>query len=150
MSELIEYTPLRLPTMTSPAWPDNTRKELEADYTLPEKKVSVPAPAKKKKKRKASIAPTEPVEESVVQEEVQTTAPKQPTEPANTDSSFAYQVPREADLRSSYVENPVTLPCSAPALCGPLRGLRKFPKTKLSSDSLRAPLRAMAAPRLLS
>ena len=110
MSELIEYTPLRLPTMTSPAWPDNTRKELEADYTLPEKKVSVPAPAKKKKKRKASIAPTEPVEESVVQEEVQTTAPKQPTEPANTDSSFAYQVPREADLRSSYVENPVKEP----------------------------------------
>ena len=57
------------------------------------------------------------------------------------------------DLKNSevgQVGNALSLPCSAPALCGPLRGLRKFPKTKLSSDSLRAPLRAMAAPRLLS
>ena len=57
------------------------------------------------------------------------------------------------DLKNSeigQVGNALPLPCSAPALCGPLRGLRKFPKTKLSSDSLCAPLQAMAAPRLLS
>lgn len=112
MSELIEYTPLRLPTMTSPAWPDNTRKELEADYALPEKKAPAPAPAKKKqkKKQKAVVTPTEPAEEQVVQEQTPAAEPERPTESVDTRSSFTYQIPREAEPRGYYVENPVEEP----------------------------------------
>ena len=35
MAELIEYTPARLPTMTSPAFPDNTRKAIEFTPAVP-------------------------------------------------------------------------------------------------------------------
>ena len=108
MSEIIEYTPLRLPTMTSPAWPDNTRAALEMSYNTPpkeEKKKPVRVPAKKKGKPSSPVGNTET---QVTQE--QNTEPNQSVEPTGARGTFAYQAPREAEPRSNYVENPVTEP----------------------------------------
>lgn len=106
MSELIEYTPLHLPTMTSPAWPDNTRTALEMSYNLPEEEKPKVLPVKKKKKKNdenkgvAQEQPTSPVNET-----------EQPSEPVTeARGSFLYRAPRDAGPRSSYVENPVREP----------------------------------------
>ena len=112
MSEIIEYTPLRLPTMTSPAWPDNTRAALEMSYNLPkeeEKNKPVRVPAKKKGKSVAKTSnPVNNVETQATQE--QSPEPNQTVEPTSARGTFIYRTPREAEPRSSYVENPVTEP----------------------------------------
>lgn len=112
MSEIIEYTPLRLPTMTSPAWPDNTRSAIEMSYNLPkeeEKNKPVRVPAKKKGKGVAKTSnPVDKAETQVTPE--QNTEPNQVVEPTSARGTFIYQTPREVEPRGSYVENPVKEP----------------------------------------
>lgn len=106
MSEFLEYTPVRLPTMTGPAWPDNTRNEIGYTPRLPTNSIRLPKKQTATKKKKSEMrVPTEPVEETV---SVVENVPAETTQPnENSRGTFFYQKPREVEPRGEFVDNPV-------------------------------------------
>lgn len=110
MAEFLEYTPMRLPTMASPAWPDNTRTTIEMTPAIPDA-TTVKTPKKDdKKKKKSKAKPATPAEETAVPvvenpgtvEETQTQSGDS-TVPAQS-SSFTYRAPRLEQPREEVIE----------------------------------------------
>ena len=118
MAELIEYTPARLPTMTSPAFPDNTRTAIEFTPAVPAEEQKKSAATAKKKKKKTQY-PKDPAHETAHTNDgaTETEAETEVIEPADTDTnsgsgntSFIYRAARRPEPDSGYVENPVQEP----------------------------------------
>ena len=113
MSKLIEYTPRRLPTMTGPAWPDDTYTVQE--YTpIDEIEIEdeVKTDKKKSKGNKIKEVSTEAVvEEPVVEAPVPTK--NTPIRRRVEHEREPYYRGREAEPRLPYVENPVTEPAES-------------------------------------
>lgn len=113
MSKLIEYTPRRLPTMTAPAWPDNTRTVL--DYT-PIDEIEIEDEVKTGKKKGKGDKTKEVSTEAAIEEPVV----EVPVTPKNAQigrrverEHEPYYRGREAEPRLPYVENPVTEPAES-------------------------------------
>lgn len=110
MSELIEYTPYRLPTMTSPAWPDNTRKALEFTPVVPvvetEQKPVKKTAKKNKKNNGGEQTATAPVENTSAEVTTQNIDTK-PNDTPSDRGTFVWRRPRIADDRGAMVDNPV-------------------------------------------
>lgn len=113
MNYELEYTPLRLPTMNGPAWPDNTRVDI--GYTPvaggavgTEEQISKPKTKKAKRNNKKTTLP-EIKEPTAATESAQELPVAQL--PADSDVENPVQPdddsPRVVEPRSSYVENPV-------------------------------------------